>query len=64
MIFLINVFNKIHETMPESKLLLIGGCLNDKTYLNEIKIKIKTLKLEKDVKPFRFKGLPLVGIEA
>lgn len=48
--FLISVFNKIHEIMPESKLLLIGGWVNDETYLNEIKIKIKTLKLEKDVK--------------
>lgn len=48
--FLIDVFNKIHEMLPEVELLLIGDAVENKIYLNEAKQKVKDLGLEKKVK--------------
>ena len=48
--FLIEIFNEIHKILPEAELLLIGDAVDDKTYLNEAKQKVKKLGLEKNVK--------------
>lgn len=48
--FLIDIFSKLHEILPETELLLIGDAVENKTYLNETKRKVKDLGLEKNVK--------------
>ena len=48
--FLINIFDKVHKILPEAMLLLIGDAVEDKSYLNKAKQKVKELKLEKNVK--------------
>ena len=50
MIFLINIFDKVHKILPEAMLLLVGDAVEDKSYLNRAKQKVKELKLEKNVK--------------
>ncbi len=78
--FLIDIFKKIKQINPSSKLLLIG----DGPYLDKIKQKVEKLKLTKEVLfigavkntelyyqamdnfvlPSIYEGLPVVGIEA
>ncbi|WP_303690686.1 glycosyltransferase family 1 protein [Megamonas hypermegale] len=48
--FLIDIFSEIHKILPEAELLLIGDAVDDKSYLNEAKQKVKNLCLEKNVK--------------
>lgn len=48
--FLINVFNEIYKIFPKTELLLIGDAVNDKSYLNKAKQKVKELGLEENVK--------------
>lgn len=48
--FLIEIFNKIHEILPDAELLLIGSTVNDETYLNNAKEKVRKLNLEGNVK--------------
>lgn len=48
--FLIEIFSEIHEILPESELLLIGGTVNDKTYLDNAKEKVRKLNLDNNVK--------------
>lgn len=52
--FLIDVFNEVHRRLPEAMLLLIGDAVEDKSYLNEVKQKVKELNLEENV---RFLGM-------
>lgn len=52
--FLIDVFYEIHKILPEAILLLIGDAVEDKSYLNGAKQKVKELNLEKNV---RFLGM-------
>lgn len=52
--FLIDVFNEVHRRLPESVLILIGDAVEDKSYLNEAKQKVKELNLEENV---RFLGI-------
>lgn len=47
--FLIDIFNEIHKILPEAMLLLIGDAVEDKSYLNEAKQKVKELNLEEYV---------------
>ena len=48
--FLIEIFNEIHKILSEAELLLIGDAVEDKTYLNKAKQKVKDLGLEENVK--------------
>lgn len=48
--FLIEIFNEIYKILPETELLLIGDAVEDKTYLNKAKQKVKKLGLEENVK--------------
>lgn len=48
--FLIEIFNKIHEILPDAELLLIGSTVDDETYLNNAKEKVRKLNLEGNVK--------------
>lgn len=48
--FLIDIFYEIHKMWPESVLILIGDAVDDKTYLEKAKQKVKELNLEKNVK--------------
>lgn len=52
--FLIDIFNEIHKVLPEAVLVLIGDAVEDKSYLNEAKQKVKELSLEENV---RFLGM-------
>lgn len=52
--FLIDIFNEIHKVLPEAVLVLIGDAVDDKSYLNEAKQKVKELNLEENV---RFLGM-------
>lgn len=47
--FLIDIFNEIHKVLPEAVLVLIGDAVEDKSYLNEAKQKVKELNLEENV---------------
>lgn len=48
--FLIDIFSKVCEVLPEAELLLIGDAVEDRRYLNESKLKVKELGLEENVK--------------
>ena len=52
--FLIDIFNEVHKILPEAMLLLIGDAVEDKSYLNEVKQKVKELNLEENI---RFLGM-------